>query len=136
MLEKQLDDLASLGKQSLASRGVSCLLAEKEVKEENDVLKKLITRVSDLEGQIKKQSNLLDNLDVKCKQLLEQNSICFQKWILLLATLRISSVLTKVQHAILQFLIGLIAPIRLPAILICKHARPPGRVPVLQALSL
>ena len=39
MLEKQLDDLASLGKQSLASRGVSSLLAEKEVKEEYDDLK-------------------------------------------------------------------------------------------------
>ena len=32
MLKKQLDDLASLGKRSLPSRGVSSLLAEKEVK--------------------------------------------------------------------------------------------------------
>ena len=79
MLEKQLDDLALLGKRSLASRGGSSLLAEKEVKEEDDILKKLVTRLSDLEGQINKQSNLLDNLDVKCKQLLEQNSIYLQK---------------------------------------------------------
>ena len=71
MLQKQLDDLKSLENQSLASSSTD-IENSKTRKIANN--KELTTRESVLEGLISDQNVLLENLNVKCELLLEENS--------------------------------------------------------------
>ena len=71
MLEKQLDDLKSLEKRSLASCSTDTVSPETSKIANNE---ELTTRGSALEGLISDQNALLENLNVKYDLLLKENS--------------------------------------------------------------
>lgn len=70
MIERQLDDLKSLGSAGHVS---SCLSTARTVTG-NESSAELTTRVSALEKTIESQNGLLDTLNNRCQLLLEQNN--------------------------------------------------------------
>lgn len=70
MIERQLDDLKSLGNRGLVS---PCLSTAPPVVD-SESSDELATRVSTLEKTLVSQNNLLDELNNRCKLLLEQNN--------------------------------------------------------------